>query len=400
MSQNMQGFPDAQALLQQQHQQQQPEQHTQQEQAQTLNNGDLNPTLTSGAMQQQQNSSQMQMPGLGNSGISPAMLLPNQPFAALLQPGGGVNANGSTGNDTSNSNSINQGGLDVNSELKRLQQLQQQMNPQGQNNALLLPNANNNSNNQMNAGMQNNQAALLQQMLEQQKLQNNGNFMGGTGGFNPLFGQPGLLQDARLLLAQSQFGGLMPGQPNAAPEVPLPSPHSLFHRDGSRRMRGGVIEPFPEKLHRLLVEVEAAGRSDVISFVANGRAFAIHKPDKFFKEIVPLYFRQSRLSSFKRQLNLYGFELINTGPSRGGYFHELFVKDRPEICRRMRRVAVKVSSGGNKQEGEGGDSSKVNMAGPSSAAGMSGVNPNMQQAGGATGNQLDPRQGNGNGPLV
>ena len=83
--------------------------------------------------------------------------------------------------------------------------------------------------------------------------------------------------------------------------------------------------------------------------MANGRAFAIHKPDKFFKEIVPLYFRQSRLSSFKRQLNLYGFELINTGPSRGGYFHELFVKDRPELCRRMRRVAVKVSGSGGKE---------------------------------------------------
>ena len=27
--------------------------------------------------------------------------------------------------------------------------------------------------------------------------------------------------------------------------LPLPSPHSLFHRDGTRRMRGGVIEPFP-----------------------------------------------------------------------------------------------------------------------------------------------------------
>lgn len=92
------------------------------------------------------------------------------------------------------------------------------------------------------------------------------------------------------------------------------------------------------------MEVEAAGRSDVISFVASGRAFAIHKPDKFFKEIVPLYFRQSRLSSFKRQLNLYGFELINTGPTRGGYYHDLFQRDRPELCRRMRRVAVKVGS--------------------------------------------------------
>jgi hypothetical protein len=32
----------------------------------------------------------------------------------------------------------------------------------------------------------------------------------------------------------------------------LPSPHSLFHRDGSRRMRGGVIEPFPVRRLRIL----------------------------------------------------------------------------------------------------------------------------------------------------
>jgi len=151
-----------------------------------------------------------------------------------------------------------------------------------------------------------------------------------------------LFQD-RMMMAQNQLNAVVAGQPmQVRPETSaLPSPHALFHRDGTRRMRGGVIEPFPEKLHRLLLEVEAAGRSDVISFVAGGRAFAIHKPDKFFKEIVPLYFRQSRLSSFKRQLNLYGFDLINTGAARGGYYHELFVKDRPELCRRIRRVTVK-----------------------------------------------------------
>ena len=114
-------------------------------------------------------------------------------------------------------------------------------------------------------------------------------------------------------------------------------------------------------MHRLLTEVEGAGRSDVISFVASGRAFAIHKPDKFFKEIVPLYFRQSRLSSFKRQLNLYGFELINTGPARGGYYHELFIKDRAELCRRMRRVAVKVVSNKKEDSNEEDEVEKLSM---------------------------------------
>jgi len=43
-------------------------------------------------------------------------------------------------------------------------------------------------------------------------------------------------------------------------------------------MRVGLIEPFPEKLHRMLTEVEQCGRGDIISFINGGRGFAIHKP--------------------------------------------------------------------------------------------------------------------------
>ena len=224
----------------------------------------------------------------------------------------------------------------ITNEIKRLQSLQQ-MNTAGvQGNALLMPGGQRTTTGDGNA-------SLLQSMMDSSQKVPNPRFdnpLAQTMGINPML-QPGFFQDARMFMAQNQLAA---AASRTSAEMPLPSPHSLFHRDGSRRMRGGVIEPFPEKLHRLLMEVEAAGRSDVISFVADGRAFAIHKPDKFFKEIVPLYFRQSRLSSFKRQLNLYGFELVNTGPARGGYYHELFVKDRPELCRRMRRVAVKVST--------------------------------------------------------
>lgn len=240
-----------------------------------------------------------------------------------------------------NNVSAEQQSLNISNEIKRLQNLHQLG---GQNQGLLLPPASNLPTNDAST-------ALLQSMLDPKattgRLEDA--FLQNLNNTSPML-QPAFLQDARLFMAQNQ---LNPIQPGGRSEMPLPSPHSLFHRDGTRRMRGGVIEPFPEKLHRLLLEVEAAGRSDVISFVAGGRAFAIHKPDKFFKEIVPLYFRQSRLSSFKRQLNLYGFELINTGPARGGYFHELFVKERPELCRRMRRVAVKVSANKQDKEDEG-----------------------------------------------
>lgn len=106
----------------------------------------------------------------------------------------------------------------------------------------------------------------------------------------------------------------------------------------------GVIEPFPEKLHRLLRECEATGNDDIISFTADGKAFQIHKPDRFFSIIVPRYFKQSKLSSFKRQLNLYRFELITIGPSRGGYAHPNFQKYKPELCRQIRRRDIKPHS--------------------------------------------------------
>jgi len=263
----------------------------------------------------------------------------NMNLAQNSNSGGGNPMAAMLNNNNNQMNMNNMNNFNLN-DLKRLQQLQQQLQAgSGQSNPLLAPSTHN---------QQDTSAAILQNYLDQ-KIQTSRfddsfrqtfgmGALSGIGGQNMLSNN--LFQE-RLMMNQNPMA-----QGVKAPcvgELPLPSPHSLFHRDGSRRMRGGVIEPFPEKLHRLLLEVEAAGRCDVISFVANGRAFAIHKPDKFFKEIVPLYFRQSRLSSFKRQLNLYGFELINTGPARGGYYHELFVKDRPELCRRMRRVAVKVS---------------------------------------------------------
>jgi hypothetical protein len=86
----------------------------------------------------------------------------------------------------------------------------------------------------------------------------------------------------------------------------------------TRRNRGGVTEPFPEKLHRMLAAAEREGVGDVVSFFSHGRAFAIHKPRRFVQEIMPRFFRQTRLTSFQRQLNLYGFRRISQGPDNGG----------------------------------------------------------------------------------
>jgi hypothetical protein len=109
----------------------------------------------------------------------------------------------------------------------------------------------------------------------------------------------------------------------------------------TRRNRGGVTEPFPEKLHRCLNTCERDGRGDVFSFFSHGRAFSIHKPRRFVADIMPRFFRQTKLTSFKRQLNLYGFKRISQGPDSGGYYHELFLKGRPGLCVNMKRTKIK-----------------------------------------------------------
>ena len=107
-----------------------------------------------------------------------------------------------------------------------------------------------------------------------------------------------------------------------------------------KKTRGGVTEPFPERLHRLLLEIKQDGKGDVVSFLPHGRAFAIHKTDRFVSEIMPVYFKQKSLSSFQRQLNLYGFKRVISGRDSGAYYHELFLQGKPNMCLLMRRVGL------------------------------------------------------------
>jgi len=53
------------------------------------------------------------------------------------------------------------------------------------------------------------------------------------------------------------------------------------------------------------------------------------------------FFHQSKLTSFQRQLNLYGFVRLTAGHDRGAYYHELFLRGRPYLCRRMVRTRIK-----------------------------------------------------------
>lgn len=123
---------------------------------------------------------------------------------------------------------------------------------------------------------------------------------------------------------------------------------------------------FPMKLHRLLVELTKSQiGQDIASFAPDGKSFAIHNATRFENEILPVYFpRMKHLASFQRQLNLYDFQRVSVrlgggkpeqhdgggsnkkcSNAKGSYYlHNLFVRDRPELCMGMRRIKTKSSA--------------------------------------------------------
>ena len=56
-----------------------------------------------------------------------------------------------------------------------------------------------------------------------------------------------------------------------------------------------------------------------------------------------LFFTDTKLTSFQRQLNLYGFRRITKGDDHGAYFHPNFQRGRKDLVTNIRRLPVKAS---------------------------------------------------------
>ncbi|GAX13371.1 hypothetical protein FisN_8Lu414 [Fistulifera solaris] len=98
---------------------------------------------------------------------------------------------------------------------------------------------------------------------------------------------------------------------------------------------------FPAKLHYLLGEMEKDGQNDIMSWQSDGLSFVVHDKARLEEHILPQWYRQSHYSSFQRQLNIYGFQRISKGVHKGGYKHEFFQRDKPELCANIPRCRKK-----------------------------------------------------------
>jgi len=107
------------------------------------------------------------------------------------------------------------------------------------------------------------------------------------------------------------------------------------------KAKGGVITPFPVKLHEMLDRIEADGLGHVVSWQPHGRCFVVHKPKEFVNHVMPHYFKQTKMASFQRQLNLYGFNRLTGGLDKGGYYHELFLRGKVSLAYDIHRMRVK-----------------------------------------------------------
>eukprot|EP00545_Synedropsis_sp_CCMP1620_P005320 CAMPEP_0119018552 /NCGR_PEP_ID=MMETSP1176-20130426/19681_1 /TAXON_ID=265551 /ORGANISM="Synedropsis recta cf, Strain CCMP1620" /LENGTH=445 /DNA_ID=CAMNT_0006972575 /DNA_START=118 /DNA_END=1455 /DNA_ORIENTATION=+ len=106
--------------------------------------------------------------------------------------------------------------------------------------------------------------------------------------------------------------------------------------------KGGVSMPFPLVLHNMLDAMETSDDASIVSWQPHGRAFCVHDCKAFVSEVMPRWFRQSKISSFQRQLNLYGFSrLTSQGPDRSAYYNEFFLRGRPDLTVHMHRTRVK-----------------------------------------------------------
>jgi hypothetical protein len=88
------------------------------------------------------------------------------------------------------------------------------------------------------------------------------------------------------------------------------------------------------------------GKGFCVEWLGDGRSFVINDPEKFTRNVVPKFFKQTKFSSFTRKLYRWGFRQVNRGigPDDPIIFgNEFFQRDNAEIMAKMRSITAATS---------------------------------------------------------
>ena len=92
------------------------------------------------------------------------------------------------------------------------------------------------------------------------------------------------------------------------------------------------------KLFQLLehIDLYEPELAKIISWQPHGRCFLTRDIKRMEEHnVLSRFFQQKNYQyvSFRRQLDRWGFKRINKGPDYGVYYHELFLRGQPYLCR-------------------------------------------------------------------
>lgn len=104
---------------------------------------------------------------------------------------------------------------------------------------------------------------------------------------------------------------------------------------------------FPEKLFSILSREDL---SDAISWMPNGRSWRILSSKKFEEKVLGTFFPGIKYASFKRQVNVWGFTRITEGHDQNSYFHEMFLRGRPDLVKNIKRLTRNVKENNSTRE--------------------------------------------------
>jgi hypothetical protein len=127
------------------------------------------------------------------------------------------------------------------------------------------------------------------------------------------------------------------------PPVHLPPPQptggkaTIDHHLHEERWRAAttaeeVPVTFPQKLMSVL---DTEQFSDIITWLPHGKGFIILQKKKFASDVMPIYFKHSKFTSFTRKLNRWGFTRVSRGPETGSYYHKYFQRGNHSLCMQM-----------------------------------------------------------------